>query len=167
MDYKEYLVKRKKGAAEIALAVLIYLVAFAIAVACVSFLNIGGIQLLLAVAIFFGGYKLSVSFNREYEYTVTENFVDVDVIYNATNRKRLISFSMKDVLVIAPVKSDEYNKIDALGDYKKIDASTRRKDADVYFAAVEKNGKFLVKIELPKDALEHLRKYAPSKVIIK
>ncbi len=166
MDYKEYLVKRKKGAAEIALAVLIYLVAFAIAVTCVTFLNIGGIQLLIAVAIFYGGYKLSVSFNREYEYTVTENFVDVDVIYNATNRKRLISFSMKDVLVIAPVKSDEYNKY-ASGDYKKIDASTRHKDADVYFAAVEKNGKFLVKIELPKDALEHLRKYAPSKVIIK
>ncbi len=165
MDYKEYLVKRKKGAKEILLSVLIYLVALTVSLVSLLFLDLGGLELLLSVAFLYGGYKLSASFNREFEYTVTEDCVDIDTIFNAANRKRLISFNMKDVEIISSVKSDNY-KTYSSGEYKEIDASTHRKDAKVYFAAVEKNGKYLVKFELPVAALEHLRKYAPSKVVI-
>lgn len=165
MDYKEYLVKRKKGAKEILLSAIIYLVALALSFASLIFLNAMGMELLISVAFLYGGYKLASSFNREFEYTVTEDCVDVDVIYNASNRKKLISFTMKDVEIIAPVESEKYHAYSG-GDYKEIDASTHRKDTSVYFAAVEKNGKYLVKFELPVTALQHLRKYAPSKVVI-
>lgn len=165
MDYKEYLIKRKKDIKEILLAALIYMVALVLSFASLMFLNLGGLDLLLSVGCIYGGYRLSTSFNREFEYIVTDDCVDVDTIFNASKRKRLISFTMKDVEVIAPVKSDRYNAYSS-GEYKEIDASTRRKDANVYFAAVEKNGRFLVKLELPITALEHLRKYAPSKVVI-
>lgn len=165
MDYKEYLVKRKKGVKEILLAIIIYLVALALSIASLMFLNMAGLELLISVAFFYGGYKLASSFNREFEYTVTEDCVDIDTIFNASNRKKLISFKMKDVEIIAPVDSEKYGNYSE-SDYKVIDASTHSKDASVYFAAVEKNGKYLVKFDLPVAALEHLRKYAPSKVVI-
>lgn len=165
MDYKEYLVKRKKGAKEILLSIAIYLVALALSLASLIFLNAAGLELLISVGLFYGGYKLATSFNREFEYTVTEDCVDVDTIFNASSRKKLISFKMKEVEIIAPVDSDKYKEY-SKNDYKVIDASTHRKEASVYFAAVEKNGKNLVLFDLPAAALLHLRKYAPSKVII-
>lgn len=166
MEYKEYLVKRKKGVKEIFLSILIYIAALMLSFACVMFVpSIAGIGLLLSVGCFYGGYWLTSKFNREFEYTITGDSVDVDVIFNASHRKRLIAFSMKDVEIIAPVDSDEY-KAFSKGEYKEIDASTNRKDAVVYFAAVEKNGKVLVKFELPVTALQALSKYAPSKVVI-
>ena len=167
MGYKEYLVKRKKGAKEILLSVLIYIAAVILSLVAIIFLPaIGGVELLISVGFLYGGYWLSSKFNREFEYTVTEDSVDVDVIFNAARRKRLISFSMKNVEMIASIKSEEYKAFSNKSGYQEIDATTRRKDANVYFAAVEKNGRFLVKFELPVTALQELRKYAPSKVVI-
>ena len=166
MGYKEYLVKRKKGAKEILLSVLIYIAAVILSLSAMIFLPaMAGVELLVSVGFLYGGYWLSSKFNREFEYIVTEDSVDVDVIFNASRRKRLIAFSMKEVEMIASVKSDEYKSF-SKGGYQEIDATTRRKDANVYFAAVEKNGKFLVKFEPPVTALQELRKYAPSKVVI-
>lgn len=166
MDYKEYLVKRKKGVKEILLSALIYLTALALSVATMMFVNVGGMELLVAVGFLFGGYKLASSFNREFEYTVTEDCVDIDTIFNASSRKKIVSFRMKEVEIIAPVDSDKYKEYSG-GDYKIIDASTHKNESSVYFAIVEKNGvKHLVKFDLPVAALSHLRKYAPSKVVI-
>lgn len=164
MDYKEYLVKRKKGAKEILLAAVIYIVAIILSLVTMMF-SLGGLNLLISLGFLYGGYKLASSFNREFEYTITEDSVDVDTIFNASSRKKLISFKMKEVEIIAPIDSDKYKEY-AKGDYKVIDASTHKKGSSVYFAAVEKNGKHLVKFDLPVAALTHLRKYAPSKVVI-
>ncbi len=163
MAYKEYLVKRKKGAKEILLAALIYVVALFLSFICIMF--VPGIGLLLSAGCFYGSYWLTSKLNREFEYTFTEDAVDIDVIFNASRRKRLISFYMKDAQIIAPVSNGEFGRFSKM-DYREIDATTHRKDANVYFAAVEKNGKFLVKFEPPVTALQELRKFAPSKVVI-
>ena len=166
MAYKEYLLKRKKGAKEILLSALIYVVALILSLVCImSVHSLAGIGLLLSVACFYGGYWLTSKFNREFEYTFTDDAVDVDVIYNASRRKRLISFDLKDVEIIAPLKSDEYKRF-AKGENKEIDATTNSKNANVYFAVVKKNGNFIVKFEPPVTALQELRKFAPSKVVI-
>ena len=165
MDYKEYMVKRKKGAVDMLLSVLIYLAALALSFVCLLFVKFGGIGLLLSVGAIYAGYKVTSSFNREFEYIVTDDSVDVDVIYNASRRKRLVTFSMKETEIIAPAESAEYKSY-VQKEYKVIDATTRRKDVKVYFAAVDKNGKKLVKLELPEEALLHLRRYAPSKVVM-
>lgn len=167
MEFKEYLIKRKKGGKEILLTVLLYAAALILAFLCMNFIpSIGGIEALLAVGCLYGAYKLSSRFNREYEYVITDDCVDIDVIYNASNRKRLISFSIKDAEVLASVKDTNYNSL-LKGEFKEtIDATTLRADAEVYFAVVEKGGRKLVKFEPPHAALEALRKFAPSKVII-
>lgn len=167
MDFKEYLVKREKGKKEICLTVLLYIAALLLAFVCMNFIpSIGGIEALLAVGCLYGAYWLSSKFNREFEYIVTDDCIDIDVIYNASSRKRLISFSVKDVEVLASAKDANYSsrlkeEYDAI-----IDATTARADADVYFAVLEKNGKTLIKLEPPYEVLEELKKFAPSKVVI-
>lgn len=167
MEYKEYLVKRNKSIKEKILTVLLYLAATVLAFLCfVLLLNLGGIGLLLAVGMYFGAHKISAKFNREYEYTITGDGVDIDVIYNKTSRKRLISFSAREADVIASVKDENYKHyLNGTFD-KEISATTNSKDANVYFAVVEANGRTLVKFEPPRAALEMLKKHAPSKVFM-
>ena len=91
MEFKEYLIKRNKNGKEKFLTLLLYLAATVLAVICFTLLmGFGGIGLLLAVGVYFGAHKISARFNREYEYTITGDGVDIDVIYNKTSRKRLI-----------------------------------------------------------------------------
>ena len=59
MDYKEYMVKRKKGAVDMLLSVLIYLAALALSFACLLFVKFGGIGLLLSVGAIYAGYKVT------------------------------------------------------------------------------------------------------------
>ena len=167
MEFKEYLLKRKKTGKEVALTVLLYLAALIIGIICfVALASFGGIGALLAVGCFYGAYRISSKFNCEYEYIITGEFVDIDAIYNASNRKRLVSFAMSDVELIASVNDNNHN-FRLNGEYKKvIDATTGYNSSAIYFAIVEKGGKTLVKFEPPHAALEALRKYAPSKVII-
>ncbi len=163
MNFNEYLVKRRKTAKEKFLTVLLYVAA--------TFLTIiippmSGIGTLLAIGCYYGAYKISVKFKREYEYIITDDSVDIDVIFNASKRKRLVSFSVKDVEILAPVKDPNYNAR-LKSEYKKtIDATTNSADADVYFAVFEQGGRTLVKFEPPYAGLELLKKYAPSKVVI-
>jgi len=167
MDFKEYLIKKKKGKKETFFTVLIYLAAFVISVIALLLLfnpMFGGIWLLMIVGIFFGAHKLSTKFNREYEYVLTKDVVDIDVIYNATSRKRLISFSVHEVEKIIPAKDRDSSDDKS---YKKvIDATTNTKDADVYSVILEKDGKVLVNFEPPYAMLEIMKKYEPRKVVI-
>ena len=167
MEYKEYLVKRNKNGKEKFLTLLLYLAATVLAFICFALLiNFGGIGLLLAVGMYFGAHKISARFNREYEYIITGYGVDIDVIYNRTSRKRLISFSVNEAAVIASVK-DENHKHYLNGTFdKEISAITNSKGANVYFAVVEADGRTLVKFEPPYAALEILKKHAPSKVFM-
>ena len=167
MDFKEYLVKRNKSVVERILTVLIYLSALVLSCVCLFKIpSVAGFGALLAVGCFYGAYRLSSRFKREYEYIITGDSVDIDVIYNAANRKRLISFSIKDVRILAAINDVNYTQM-AKGSFgKTIDATTNRKDANIYFAILEKNGGTLVKFEPPYAALEMLKKHAPSKVVI-
>lgn len=167
MEYKEYLVKRNKNGKEKVLTLLIYLAATVLAFMCfVLLMNFGGIGLLLAVGMYFGAHKISARFDREYEYTITGDGVDIDVIYSKTSRKRLISFSVREAAVLASVKDENYKHyLNGTFD-KEISATTNSKDANVYFAVVEADGRTLVKFEPPHAALEILKKHAPSKVFM-
>lgn len=168
MDFKEYLVARKKTPMEVFLSVLLYLAAFILAIVCITLLSaFGGIGALLAVGCFYGAHILSTRFNKEFEYIETEDTVDIDIIYNRSRRKRLASFSVKNIEVLASVDDTQYNSR-LKGQFDNvIDATTGRKDVDVYFVIFEKKGKTLVKFEPPYAFVERLSKYSPLKVHVK
>ena len=168
MDFKEYLVDRKKIPTEILLSVLLYFAASILAIVCITLLSVfGGIGALLAVGCFYGAHILSARFNKEFEYIQTEDNVDIDIIYNRSRRKRLASFCVKNIEVFASVDDTQYNSRLKEQFDNVIDATTRRKDVDVYFVIFEKNGKTLVKFEPPYALVESLSKYSSLKVHVK
>ena len=168
MDFQEHLVKRKLGASERIVTVLLYVAAFFFMLCCITYLRgLAGVENLLAVGGFWGAYILASRLKKEFEYVCTEDMVDIDVIFNASKRKSLISFSVKKAEIIASMKDDMYKHLRQAQFDTVIDATTLTKDAAVYFAVVEKEGKrLLVKFEPPLKCLEYLKVYAPSKVKI-
>lgn len=166
MEFCEYMVKKVKTLKEVLICVLLYIAASVLSVigyVFLSVMNLGGLALLLVAGVWFGAYKLVTRMNKEFEYICTEDNLDIDVIMNATSRRRLISFSMNDVEIIAPDNQD-YKNITCGQFAKVVDATSGRKEANVYFAVVQKNERTLVKFEPSQVILSTLRQYAPSKV---
>ncbi len=170
MNFHEYIIKRKKGPKEILLSILIYLGASVLAVVPLILLlptGLASVAALLSFGCFFIAHKISSGMNKEYEYIFTQDNICVDVIMNASRRKRLISFSLAETDIIAPVEDDNY-KAELNAKYDKvIDATSRSEHVTVYFAVISAERRTLVKFEPPHAVLEELFKYAPSKIKIK
>ncbi|WP_139905050.1 DUF6106 family protein [Clostridium thermarum] len=69
----------------------------------------GGMNLPLAVIAIgtaVGLFFLKKKLYREYEYDFTNGDIDIDVIYEMKSRKRLVSFSAKEIELLAPLDSD-------------------------------------------------------------
>lgn len=168
MNYKEYLVKRKLGAAEMLVTVLLYFAAFMLALCCLVYLRgFGGVETLLGAGAFYLAYILSSRLKKEFEYIIVEESVDIDVIFNASKRKNLISFSVRKIEVMAAMNDEKYNSRLKEQFGNVIDASTWKKGAVVYFVILEHKGqKTLVKFEPSLSCLEYMKKYAPDKIHI-
>lgn len=73
---------------------------------------------------------------REYEYTFTSGDLDIDVIYEAQRRKKVMSFNMNDVAMMAPEGS---SYLDGMKNGKKIDAYPKDTKEKLYVAVINKN----------------------------
>lgn len=169
MEFNEYMVRRKKGPKEMALSTLYFFAAAIISFASMTFLMriLGSLSLIVAIGAFYGAIVLTRRLNKEFEYICVEDSIDIDVIFNASSRKRLISFSIKKAEILASVNDINYNS-QINGQFDKIiDATSGTDGKDVYFVILEQDGKTLIMFEPPRQFLEELKKYAPSKVMIK
>ena len=167
MEFKEYMIEKKKDGKDIVISMLLYIAATIVSILAFMFLGaFGGIALLVAVGAFYGAHIVSARSKKEFEYICTEDNVDIDVIMNKSRRKRLISFNMKNVEIIASLNDDKYSN-QASGQFEKtIVATSGRRDAEVYFAIVNVKGRTLVKFEPPYNMVMSLSQYARSKVHI-
>ena len=167
MNFKEYLVKRKLRASEKAVIFLLYLSAVLFLLCCIMYLRIlGGAENLLAVGGFYLAYVLSSRLKKEYEYIFVEDSVDIDVIMNESKRKQLITFSVKEIEVMASMKDENHNgRLNEQFD-RVIDATTGRECANVYFVILDNKGKTIVKFEPTMSCLEYMKQYAPRKIFI-
>ena len=169
MVFKEFIVKKKNTVADIIMTVMLYVAACFIGLVMLVTLmpyNMIGIALLILLGALYGAQILSGMFKKEFEYIITNDIVDVDLIMNKSRRKRLISFTMADTEIIASVKDPIYSEYRNKQYDRRIYATTGRQEAIVYFAVVEKQGKTIVFFEPPHEALEMLEQYSRSKVHI-
>jgi hypothetical protein len=102
-NFYEQLVTTQKTAAYSAANGGTYVLGF------LGLINLGSFNLIpavlfigIAAALFFYKRKLY----REYEYDFTNGEIDIDVIYEMKSRKRVISFNVRDIELLAPVDSD-------------------------------------------------------------
>ncbi|NLZ47864.1 MAG: hypothetical protein GX895_03600 [Clostridiales bacterium] len=91
---------------------------------------------LIAIILFFIKKRSYV----EYEYTITNGDIDVDIIYEQKKRKRVFNFNVKDVELLAPVDSDEIKNFSGIqGKVVKFYPSTS--NDRIYAAMLNKGGK--------------------------
>ena len=163
--FKEYLIKQKKSPKDVmAQAGLV------VAGVVLSFilLTVAGefIGPLLIVGVIFGIGFLFNKFNREYEYILTNNEMDIDVIYNRNSRKRVMTIDMKKIDVMASIKDDRYTSDFNRPGLKLIDASDNEGAENTYaiIANTETNGNCKILITPNDSFLDELYKQAPNKV---
>lgn len=163
----EKLVTKKKSAADHLITVGIVLAAMLLIMIAlmIQVLQELGISLIIAAGIAYLGYRLLSSRNVEYEYIVTNGDLDIDKIISRRKRKRIFSANCKEFDIVAPVKSDSYNR-SAQEIKKKIDASSSMDSADAWFVSLNYKGEKTVVIFEPDERmLKNFKIYIPRKIL--
>ncbi len=114
--YSEYLVTRKKTVFDYLIMLLaavsgVFATIFLLPVLFVQFY--GMFAFLGITAVWFVVVKIILSRTVEYEYCVTENILDVDVITGKRKRKTLVSVDLKNAEIVAPATVEyeqQFNK---------------------------------------------------------
>lgn len=110
----EQIIAVKKNGKALAAIIGIWLAAFLVCFVLIMFMGVlGTFSLLLAAGVLFGAYKLSVRFNVEYEYIVTNGTMDIDKIINKSSRKRILSFELATVSRIEKFNPAQISSVNA------------------------------------------------------
>ena len=138
--FTEYLVKRKKNIADIAIMLL-----SAVAGVCITlFLFFSGLlfagiigQVLTVgvVALWWGVYFIITSRNIEFEYIVTNGELDIDKVIGRRKRKHIITVNSKEIEIITPASEYTGNA------HAVIDASSKNSADTDYVLITLKDGK--------------------------
>ncbi|MBE6024055.1 MAG: hypothetical protein E7231_12735 [Cellulosilyticum sp.] len=166
--FKEYLIKQKKSSKDVMAQT--GLVLGAVILSIIVFI-IGGdfIGPVLIVGIIFGTGFLFNKFSREYEYILTNNELDIDVIYNRNTRKRVLTVDMKKIEVMASIKDERHTSAINKQGLKVINASDNKNEEATYaiITDTEKSGMCKILITPNSTLLNELYKQAPNKVMRK
>ena len=112
----EQIIAVKKNGKALAAIIGIWLAAFLVCFVLIMFMGVlGTFSLLLAAGALFGAYKLSVRFNVEYEYIVTNGTMDIDKIIN--KNILLKEFENSITYTIAISKDEVKNTLKLLENY--------------------------------------------------
>lgn len=161
--FKEQLIKAKPSSKDNLQKVLV--IVGGILLAALAFM-FGGAMFgpIIVVAVAWGAIYLSAFFKKEYEYSLTNNELDIDVIYNKQRRKRLISVDMKQINVMASIKDEKYAHELERGQ-KVIEASDGEGKSNTYAIVCGHNGQTVqIRITPNEEMLNLLNRQAPNKV---
>lgn len=124
----EHIVQRKTGPKDMVIRILSIVI---VCVLLMSSMIFGAIMNFLAIG--FGIFAVLWIFPKlkvEYEYSLLNHDLNVDIIYNQAKRKHLMSIDLKEAELIAPNTS---HRLDSYRNSVIKDYSTRN-DADVTYA---------------------------------
>ena len=160
--YKEIMVKRKKQpidtakkAGMIALVVLTFLVGF-------LFIPI---MMIATVALAVLAWFVITGLNLEYEYLYVNGDIDVDRIRNRERRKRVGSYELVNLEMLAPSSSHDLDSYKNMKNAKVIDYSSGEEQAKTYTAVYTNEANMqIITLELPKEVVDDIRRRAPRKV---
>ncbi len=167
--FVEELVKRKKSAVDglIMLGAVVLGIALALALLIFvppQFMFFG--LLLVAVVVYFT-YRVVLSFNVEYEYSLVNTEIDIDKIENQRRRKRLTTASIKglETFGLCKDKTDEYDKCKNDAQVKKVFACCNKSSLDNYFIVYSENGVKKMLVFNPSEKIVSvIEKFNPKKI---
>lgn len=110
----EYLVKKRTTPVTILLKIGIAVAAVLVALLVLTFSGFLGslsfLGVVIAVGTVYGAYYLITSQNIEYEYSVTNGEMDVDIIVAQRRRKRLLTVNCKEVEAFGRYKEEDHTQ---------------------------------------------------------
>lgn len=125
----------------------------------------GFLPMLIGVVIGFFGYIVGSKSSIEYEYSFCGKEIDVDIIYNATKRKKLLTIDLNKLEAMVRVQGSK------MGEYKNRqvvvkDFSSKKpeQEGDVYALFMEGNIEYLME---PGDRLLNALSYVCPRKIFK
>ena len=134
----EQIIAVKKNGKAVAAIIGIWLAAFLVCFILIMLMSIlGTFSLLLAAGALFGANKLSVRFNVEYEYIVTNGTMDIDKIINKSSRKRILSFELATVSRIEKFNPAQLSGVNA----KELFITCNQDDPGAYLMVSATEGK--------------------------
>lgn len=181
--YMEYMVKHKKDtkakacvAGIFVLAGILTIVMLLLIMACAIVLAQSEISqfafsigfVLIAFMWYFAVFFAN-KFNIEYEYIMTNNFMDIDKIMSKSQRKRIVSFDFSEIDICANIKDDANN-----AEYKRTNTNIKVYDltgdvsnGGIYFVDFNNEGiKSRVLFQPTSKMIENARKYNPRRVFV-
>lgn len=128
---------------------------------------VAGFAPLLLAAIWYGVYYILSARNIEYEYSVINNYLDIDKITAKKKRKRVASIDIKNASVMASVKDSEVNSVylNPPSNVKVLDYSAMSENIDAYFIdCIVDSNRTVVVFQPSKKMVEALWKFNPKAV---
>lgn len=109
----------------------------------------------------YAAYKVIAGTSLEYEYSVTNDTLDIDKIIARKKRKKVVSVSSKSFEYFAPVSQEHARAFNDSGIIKKIDV-TSGNGVPQYFAVYYKNSeKTMLIFEPTAEIIENFQRYVP------
>lgn len=105
----EEIVKKKKEGKDWAFAIVVGSVCMILALAFLLFgLFFSFFWVLAGLSVYFGYFFISRRWAVEYEYSLTNDLFDIDMIYAKRSRKRIFSTNCKEIDSIGPYNPEEH-----------------------------------------------------------
>lgn len=157
--YVEWLVKRKTPAYLTLLKILFIMMTVCFFLAGMIFPP----ALLIALVVGIAAYFITMNADLEYEYLYVDREISVDKVMNKSRRKRIATFDLDKVEIMAPIKSyhlDNYkNRKDKVVDY----SSWEEKQPDIRYVFYY-DGQQKVIFEPNAEMVKAIMTVAPRKV---
>lgn len=126
---------------------------------------------ILVIGSVWGAWRLVNNLNKEFEYSVTENFIDIDCIIARRKRTRVFSGDAKEFEICARMNTD-YFREQSKSSRKVLNFAPTQDPNKNYFIVTRNNAKkaatkgqtVLVIFEPDDRMVPSFRKYNPSKV---
>jgi len=141
--YVEFIVKKKKDIKDYLVWIGACVLAFVCSFVVLSIPALAPYVIILfwlVVGIIYLAYRIIVSRNIEFEYTVTNGELDVDKIINRKRRKRIITVDTKSFETFEPVNDKLLAHIKTITPLLTIHAEGDITSPDTYIAVFHKNG---------------------------
>ena len=163
----EYMVKRKKRWIDLLYEFVCLFLALCLSafVFLLFFGRLMGFEVFLIAGVWYLAFRFLGKTNIEYEYTLTNNILDVDKIMSKKTRKRVITIDFAEVECCGYAENSHK---DRNVPYKTMDVSGDLADDNVYFIDFSKDGEKCRLFFRPNaKILENLKMMNPRKVMVR
>ena len=161
-SYVECMVARKPSMAVKVLAFLIGAIAVIVGLAAMI---IQPLLLFVAAAIGFGAYFININASIEYEYLYIDKEIVVDKIMSQSKRKRVASYEVDKIEIMAPLKSYHLDQFKNRT-FKEVDISSGVEGQPEVRYTFYYNGTDKVIFEPNEAMVKAIRNVAPRKVFV-